>query len=104
MVEAIDASSTNYPDAQIQLSERLYLKYENLHNLEDLDEAIGSREKAVQGLSSDPPKRRDGISVLANMLVVRFRRTASMKDLDEAIEKTQLVVSILPEKSPMRCQ
>jgi hypothetical protein len=88
------------------LSVALRARYEETHDLADLDEAIDlARTVATSPLrAADPDHHGNDLAALGIALQIRYRHTGNVADLDEAIQKCREATRVLPAGNPRRAE
>ena len=84
----------------------LRARYEETHDLADLDEAIDlTRSTATSPLrAADPGSHGNDLAALGIALQIRYRHTGSVADLDEAIQHCREASRVLPAGNPRRAE
>jgi CHAT domain len=88
------------------LSVALRTRYEETHDLADLDEAIGLARGSVTSPSraAEPSGHGNDLASLGIALQIRYRHTGSVADLDEAIQHCREAARVLPAGHPRRAE
>lgn len=88
------------------LSVALRTRYEETHDLADLDEAIDlARGTATSPLRADNPSGHgNDLASLGIALQIRYRHTGNVADLDEAIQHCREAARVLPGGNPRRAE
>ncbi|KAI0411714.1 hypothetical protein F5X98DRAFT_380479 [Xylaria grammica] len=85
----------------LKLGMRLYLRYTQTDDADDLDEAISSEEMAIRAMPKDDPNRAECLFCLGHMLFDRCTETDDAAGLDAAISKTETAVREMPKNHPL---
>ncbi len=101
--EAIEALGLSL---RTDLGVALRARYEETHDLADLDEAIAVARGTVASpvRAADPGGHGNDLAALGIALQIRFRHTGNVADLDEAIQHCREASRVLPAGNPRRAE
>ena len=104
--EAVQRAEALGLSLRTDLSVALRTRYEETHDLADLDEAIDlARGTATSPLrAGNPSGRGNDLASLGIALQIRYRHTGNVADLDEAIQHCREAARVLPAGNPRRAE
>lgn len=94
---AITRGDRDLPMCLTNLGNALTARFEQNHEMGDLDAAINAAQQAVATTPSDDPARATYLSNLSNALCIRAKWLRSSVDLDAAIDIGQKAVAAAPQ-------
>ncbi|WP_328842656.1 CHAT domain-containing tetratricopeptide repeat protein [Streptomyces sp. NBC_00258] len=99
---ATPADHPNRAEYLNYLGNALQARFERTGDLSDLDQAIATRQEAVQTTPADHPNEDLYLHNLGLALGARFRRTEDLLDLNQAIDHLQAAIRATPADHPKR--